>query len=206
MPMPASTVRLEKPKLLIGEGKDEVNFFTALLKRLGIAEVQVEEYGGKPALGAYLKELRTKRPGRRKLQTLAVTRDLDVGMVQDYQSVCSALTNSGLAAPPAPGQFIKGKPSVGVYLFPDNQRPGMLEDLCLDAAAADPALPCVDDFIQCIADRAKRSPVPLAKARMHAWLASQDEPDLRLGEATQKLWWPWNHPAFDALKQFLHDL
>ena len=41
---------LDHPKLLIGEGKDEVSLFDALLNHLAITDVKVEEYGGKEKL------------------------------------------------------------------------------------------------------------------------------------------------------------
>ncbi len=46
----------------------------------------------------------------------------------------------------------------------------------------------------------------MAKARVHAWLASQIEPDKRLGEAAKAGYWPWDSPGFDRLKQFLQAL
>jgi hypothetical protein len=45
--MPSTPQALSKPKLLIGEGKEEVAFFKAFLSHLNITDVQVEEYGGK---------------------------------------------------------------------------------------------------------------------------------------------------------------
>jgi hypothetical protein len=47
--------RISKPKLLIGEGNEEVFFFEALLAHLGINNVNVESYGGKSKLRGYLK-------------------------------------------------------------------------------------------------------------------------------------------------------
>lgn len=37
----------------------------------------------------------------------------------------------------------------------------------------------------------------------HVWLASEVEPEKRLGEAAEAGYWPWTSPAFDALRQFL---
>jgi hypothetical protein len=45
--MSSTPQALSKPKLLIGEGKEEVDFFTAFLNHLNISNVQVEQYGGK---------------------------------------------------------------------------------------------------------------------------------------------------------------
>lgn len=55
--MAVATVALAKPKLLLGEGKDEVRFFNALLAYLGISDIQVVDYGGKTRLKDYLEAL-----------------------------------------------------------------------------------------------------------------------------------------------------
>jgi hypothetical protein len=46
----------------------------------------------------------------------------------------------------------------------------------------------------------------MSKACVHAWLASKERPDKRLGEAAQAGYWPFEHSAFDALSQFLLSL
>ena len=45
-----------------------------------------------------------------------------------------------------------------------------------------------------------------AKARVHAWLAAQPRPDLRLGNAAANGLIDWSSPAFDQLKAFVRDL
>lgn len=52
-------------KMLLGEGHEEVAFFTALLRGLGIRDVQVDHYGGKTKLGVYLDGLREREGTRR---------------------------------------------------------------------------------------------------------------------------------------------
>ena len=61
-------------------------------------------------------------------------------------------------------------------------------------------------YLSCIEQMAGRVPDNLAKARVHAWLASQEKAGLRLGEAAEKGYWPWKSPAFDSIKQFINDL
>lgn len=52
---------LDKPGLLIGEGKDEVTFFEAWLGELGLDDrVQVLEYEGKDKLRSFLTVLRER--------------------------------------------------------------------------------------------------------------------------------------------------
>lgn len=198
-------VRIDKPRLLIGEGDEEVYFFGALLAELKIDDVQVEKIGGKDYLSLYLKELR-RRPGVERLVALGVTRDADIDCADAFAKICGALMANGFAIPSAPGQIQSGLLRVGIFIMPDNRRPGMLEDLCMDSVVADLALPCVDDFFRCVAKAANRSPGNLAKARVQAWLSSQIEPETRLGLAARKRYWPWDAPAFQALIQFVQSL
>ncbi len=205
MPRVRPTPPFTKPKVLIGEGRDEENFFKALVVHLGVTDVQVEEYGGKANLQNYLREFGL-RPGRPNVVGLGITRDADSSVAQAFQSVCTSLRNNGLPAPTASGQIAAGPPRVGVFILPDNRRNGMLEDLCLDAVQTDGAIACVDDYFQCVRRTTARQHTPTAKARVHAWLASQDDPDLRLGEAAQRGFWPWYAVAFQPLVQFLQAL
>jgi hypothetical protein len=47
---PVEPQALNKPKLLVGEGKDEVNFFEALLRHSNVSDVQLEQCEGKTRL------------------------------------------------------------------------------------------------------------------------------------------------------------
>lgn len=201
---PSTPAPLSEKKLLLGEGKDEVNFFIAILKNLGITGVQVEGYGGKHKLGDYLETLAV-RHGFASLVAIGVTRDADASAAAAYESALASLGRAALQRPPALGSFSEGEPRIGVYIFPGCVRAGMLEDLCLASVARDPATPCLDEFIGCI-ESAGCHPNNPSKARVHAWLASRLEPDKRLGEAALKRYWPWDDPAFDPLKTFLRNL
>jgi hypothetical protein len=82
----------------------------------------------------------------------------------------------------------------------------MLEDLCLQSVDDDPGVSCLEDYFNCIQKKANRQPKNLAKAKIHAWLASQNEPDKRLAEAAKAGYWNWDSPAFEPLKQFILSL
>ncbi len=196
---------LSKPKLLIGEGKEEVDFFTAFLAHLYITNVQVEQYGGKQGLPRYLSTL-VVRPGYLDVVSLGITRDADNSAQGAFQSVCNSLHRVSLSVPNQPGEIVGDSPQVSVMILPHGQEKGMLEDLCLAAVKTDPVLQCVDEYFDCVYRTVGREPNNMAKARVHAWLSSQIEPDKRLGEAAKAGYWPWDSPGFDSLKQFLQAL
>src|SRR5262249_31167794 len=136
--LPAQPRPLTKPRLLIGEGDDEVFFFEALVFHLHLDDIHVEKYGGTARLDRYLREL-PLRPGYERLVALGVTRDADADCADTFNRVRGSLAANGFTYPAAPGEIVQALFHVGVFILPDNQRPGMLEDLCLDSIANDPA-------------------------------------------------------------------
>ncbi|MBR8834944.1 MAG: hypothetical protein DSM106950_13130 [Stigonema ocellatum SAG 48.90 = DSM 106950] len=203
--MSSKPTQISKPKLLIGEGSEEVLFFNALLSYLKITDVQVEQYRGKQKLASYLKNL-PKVTGYQQLVSLGITRDADDSAASAFQSVSGSLKGAELPVPSKPREITGNSPQVSVLILPDYQDSGMLEDLCLAAVATDPVMQCVDDYFKCIFNTIERQTKNMAKARVHAWLSAQIEPDKRLGEAANAGYLPWDSPVFDGLKQFLQAL
>jgi hypothetical protein len=203
--MPSTALKFSKPKLLIGEGREEQFFFRAFLAHLNINDVQVEQYGGKSSLPSYLRNLRNI-PGYLEVISLGITRDADDSAQSAFQSVCGSLNSALLPVPSKPGEIIGDSPQVSIMILPDGQNSGMLEDLCLTAIETDPVLQCVDEYFDCVYRTSGRKPNNMAKARVHTWLASQIEPDKRLGEAAKAGYLSWDSSGFDSLKQFLQAL
>ena len=192
---------MDKRCLLIGEGREEVRFFSWLIHQIGLArDFHIEPYEGKNRLRFYLSALKNK-PAIRNLEFLLVTRDADANPASAFQSVVDALQSHGFAAPQEPGTFASGNPHVGVFILPDGKKEGALEDLCLKSVEADRAMPCVEDFFECLRENSVEQSSP-TKARVHAFLASRPDPDLRLGEAAEKGYWDFDHAAFNGLKEF----
>jgi len=203
-PLSASPQAINNPKMLIGEGSEEVYFFRALLQHLQITNIQIEQYGGKNNLRNFLDTL-ILRPGFVNVEAIAITRDADDSATSAFQSVISALQHARLPEPNATHSFTASQPRIGVFILPDGQQNGMLEDLCLASVVADIAMPCVDEFFRCVANNG-RMPGNMSKAKTYAWLSSQAEPDKRLGQAALAGYWDFSHSAFDALNQFLLQL
>ena len=194
--------RVTKKTLLIVEGKEDELFFSALANRLGITKLQVLAIGGKTQLRGNLK---ARPPGFRSVASLGIIRDANSDPHGAFRSVCDALENAGLSVPPAVGEPAGSEPRVIVLILPDGQNPGMLEDVCLQSIQNHPVTPCIDQFFECVGGTAKAPREP-SKARVHAFLSSRETPDLRLGEAAEKGYWPFEDPAFHLIKEFLRKL
>lgn len=215
-------IEITKPKLILGEGKDEVAFFDALLKDLGITDIQPLEYGGRYNMLTGLATI-VDLPGFQTVTAIGITRDADhhetdvqATTPSEAQSAFNSISrilhdsriNLPIPAAPLLKATAEGKPAVSVFILPDCTRPGMLENLCLDSLEASATLKCIDDYLACIAKDSGRSHAihRLAKARINAWIASSEEPDLALGQAAIKGYLDFKHPAFDKLKEFLQAL
>ncbi len=205
--------KIQKPKLLVVEGRDDQFCFEAALRdHLGLTDIQVMPIGGKTLLTRNLTGL-IADPDFATVGSLAVVRDADEttpdatmpAAAQSFQSVCGSLRHANLSCPPAHGQFSDGPPRVGVFIVPNGTDDGMLETLCLHTVSALPEFPCVDAYFQCLQAH-QIAPKNLHKARAHAWLASRPEPDRRVGEAAQAGYWPRDSQAFDDLWAFLRSM
>ena len=94
-------------------------------------------------------------------------------------------------------------PEVTVMIMPGQGRRGALEDLCLEAVVDDPAMTCVDQFFECLQSESISHPKNTPKAKVQTFLASRPHERLRLGEAAEKGYWPWDSEAFEEVKVFL---
>ncbi len=74
---------------------------------------------------------------------------------------------------------------LGVWIMPDNQSTGMLEDFVANMIREDDeVLPYVDDFLAAIPeDRRRYRKVHESKARLHTWLAVSERPGRPMGQA-----------------------
>ena len=196
--------RIEKPKLLLVEGIDEVRLFEALAKNIGAEDVQIRDYQGKGNLRPFLRVL-PRIPGYSELESIAVTRDADDDGDNAAQSARDALGAAGFPVPNSPLESAyDGRLSVRYLIIPHGET-GALEDVCLASVAEDPAMVCVESYFGCIERSALDGPKEkwMSKAKVHAFLSSRENPALRLGEAAERGLWSFDAPAFDPLKSVL---
>ncbi|MCY4366347.1 MAG: hypothetical protein OXE17_09020 [Chloroflexi bacterium] len=204
--MQQRTVTVDLPKQLLVEGRDEAEFFKEFLKYLHIELIQVQGYGGRHNLGNFLKNL-VDVVGFDRVESIGVVQDADLSAQSALESVRGSLRNANLPVPQTYLVPSSGSPATFIFVMPNNSSRGALEDLCADAWSDDPAMHCVDQFIECLKNVNSSPPENrLGKAHAHAFLASRNEPDVRLGIAAQRDYIPWDHPALANLTQFLRDL
>lgn len=180
----------EGPKILLTEGANDCHVILALCKHYNIPETFGLYECGSDNLA--LKRLTGLLATPDKIDTIGIVIDADnPNLVAKWQAVKDRLQKRGVTSipeePEASGTIIPADneyPKVGIWLMPDNQLDGMLEDFCSQIApdaGVNFAEKCVND--------AKENNLTTfieahkTKAVIHTFLAWQNEPGMPLGQA-----------------------
>jgi len=202
------TMRIEKEKLLLVEGKDEIHFFDALLTHININDIQVIEVGGKDNFKNEFPALLLS-PDFSRVKSYGIVRDADDSPDNTFQSITDMLKRHQQPIPTAPGKITSSNSmTIGIYIMPGNSEEGMLEDLCLKTVSNHPVLACVDEYMICLQNNLKRENLPRtpAKAKMHAFLAGMSKFKPDLGTAAKKGYFNLDSEILNNVKLFLQEL
>ena len=204
------------PIQLVVEGVSALYFFRALLRRMNIInQIQIQDFGGKDELEDFLLALKSMSDFN-TVVSIGIVRDADNNPSAAFDSVCSALRDVELYQPSQPEKFEGANPRIGVLILPNANECGMLETLCLQSVSNDPAIKCIEDYLDCLRSNCLQEPIDeshnIYKAQVQVFLASRTflSPKRRniwlLGQAADKGDWQWDSPAFDHVKLFLTSL
>ena len=210
--------------LLLVEGSDDEVFFKKLMQHMQIDdEIHIVPYGGKTKLSSYLLAILndTNYPNNRK--HIGIVRDSDRNS-NAFDSVTSALEfankNRGtvhkFSIPTAAQTRSAEAPYVSVLTLPPDEQ-GTLEDVVMDALKADPIMPCVESYFECLTPLMTNvSEERRSKSRLSVFVSGKvidlDEASNRdskrkfLREAVAMNWWKpelWKHPKLKPIEDFL---
>ncbi len=199
-------IQITQPTVLVVEGPgDDKLFFERLLEIMQIRNVDVVPMDGTSGLDGVLEILAKEAFVTKKVRSIGIIRDANTNRQRTIKDVREALHKHGLAVPEDEMVPVGTHPQVCFLLMPGKGKHGMLEDLCLESVGDDPAMPCVKEYFDCL--KRKSVPLPprkeLSKEKVHAYLSSKPDPSVALGRAATHDYWPWHHPAFEEVKQFL---
>jgi len=198
------SIKIYQKKILAVEGKDEVNYFEALLKCVGISDVQIIDVAGRGNYGKIIPALiRTK--GFSEVIALAIVCDADKDANAAFESIRNILVKLSLEPPDRGNMFSSGNPKIGIFIMPGNSEAGMLEDLCLRTVGDHPAMGCVEAFMECIL-RFGDPPKNPAKAKAQVFLAAMPDIANCVGIGAQKGCWNFDSLELNELKSFLANL
>lgn len=195
-------------KLLLVEGKDECHFFKALLKSMNIEHIQCQDIGGVSKFKTELNLVRATQ-GFEDVTHIGLVRDAEKHAAQSaFQSICSILEECGFPVLKSLDDpfACSDKLRIGLFIMPDNQQKGMLEDLCLQSIAGTDEERCIEAFIECSQQtlaKEDKEKFNSAKARVQSYLACQVPLVNSLGLGAQKHHWDFSKPCFNKIKEFL---
>ncbi|MBC7362506.1 MAG: hypothetical protein H5U06_09545 [Candidatus Aminicenantes bacterium] len=208
----AKKLYFTKPFLLIVEGNDDKNFFEALINFLAKNQqpeiknqFEVFKLDGKKRLTEKLMAVKNT-PGFNNLKAIGIILDSNSHPERTLQSIQTSLKKVGFPSPKSEMEIIGEKPKISVLLIPGSDKPGELEDLCLEAISKDTAMKCVEVFFACLSDRRIVISKKKSKAICQVFLASRKDLAHEIGVAAQKSILPFEDPVFNKVKNFIMNL
>ena len=199
-------VELIKSKQLLVEGKHALIFFESFIQNLDLMDaIQVHDFNGNTTLKQFLLQFSVSPGFGDIVKTIGVIRDAETNYKAAFQSVVDALKNAGLPTPKKVAEMLDTDPRVGVFILPGSMANGMLETLCLQSVVDDPALTCVDKYLECLKELIL-IPNVHDKARVQVFLASRKRVPNTLGLAARQNIWPWESPHFSKIRSFINSL
>lgn len=196
---------INQPIVILVEGENDRRFLSAFLKHLGYERIQIISVGSKDNFSKGLKAVLGQI---NKIKCLGITRDAEENPESSFQSICSILKNNKLPIPSKPLELEGNNPSVSVLIIPPD-KPGSLETLCLESISSDVSLKCVDEYIKCLELEGlginKFTKAKLDKLKLQSFLASR-RPEIRLGEAAEASFFPFDAESFEVLKFFIKSM
>jgi hypothetical protein len=201
-------IKAEKPNILAVEGKDECNFFTALCGYMDLPPIQIIDMGGKDKFTHRFSNLANSDGFGNIVKNIGFVRDAeDKEAVSAFQSICGVLKSLKLPCPAEANKIVcENGINVSIFIIPDNQASGMLEDLCIKSKKQGPVWECVEAFLKCYQPRISKEKYNPSKARILAYLSTRTPVEKELGLAALRGIWEFDDPCFDPVKHFLRDL
>lgn len=200
--------KIEQESVLAVKGKDEANFFKALLEFLNISNVQIIDVGGKDSFKNKLSGYIQTDGALVKIKRIGFVRDAEKLEAElAFHSICTILQQYAL---PCPKELCKpieqdGK-RVSIFIMPNNNSCGMLEDLCIDSIKDAEIFTCIEHFIKCYIDKIEQDKFNTAKATILAYLSTRTPIVNSMGVAALQNVWDFTNPCFDETKRFLKEL
>jgi hypothetical protein len=200
--------KIEKENVLAVEGNDEKNFFEALLKTMNIPNVQIIDVCGKDNFKNKFPVYMQSEGALKKIKNIGFVRDAEqLEATSAFDSICSVLHKYALPCPTELCKLVEdnGK-KVNVFIMPNNNDCGMLEDLCIAAIKGTDVFTCVECFIKCYETKIEKDKYNLAKAKILAYLSTRTPLVNALGLEAKQSVWDFTKPCFDDIKKFLKEL
>ncbi len=101
MPSQSTLKPIAAPRVLLVEGNDEDRFFSSLIEKTDLEDIQIIPTGGVQKFQRRLPILK-KTPEYNAVQSVGIVRDADNSFTAAFQSICEILQNNGFSPPSEP--------------------------------------------------------------------------------------------------------
>lgn len=209
-------VKEKHPYKLLVEGNDDQHVIWALGGEYKLQENfdVIDCHSVENAIRQFQFRLKT---GSNTTERMAIVLDADLDLSKRWNSLKAILdsTEQYIVPEALPKQGLilfpinPGGMKIGIWIMPDNNLCGMLEDFLLLLAPTDDALLKKADTIlsEIEAEGFQRyKPVHKAKARIHTWLSWQENPGTPMGQAITKQYLSTDKPLCQAFVHWLKEL
>lgn len=175
------------------EGNNDFHVIVNLCEKCGLDNIFDPE--NKETINKLLEGFSVLLKGSGNLKNLGILVDADrdlngrwnqirriIAASGKYEDIPIDMPREGLILSPVDSDDIK----IGVWILPDNNFDGMLEDFILQLIPSDDQLlPLADSVLVALEKRElnRYNPIHRSKAKMHTWLAWQEVPGSPMGKA-----------------------
>lgn len=206
--------------LLLVEGNDDFHVIHSLCKQFYVPVRNLEnpsggEFSVKDCKGIneLLEQIPVLFKSSNPLTTIGIIVDADVNLNSRYASIKNILQDIGFSLPeviPTEGLIVTSeKNKIGVWIMPNNNLNGMLEDfLSFLVPDNDKLLPIIKTNLNEIENQNLNNYLPIhkSKAIIHSWLAIQEDPGTPLGQGITKRYLTTDEETCSLLINWLNDL
>lgn len=206
--------------LLLVEGNDDFHVIHALCKQFKISARNLENpEGGNfsvvdcKGIDELFEQIPIRFKSSQNISTIGIIIDADTNLQSRWATLQKILNETGFKPPkefPESGLIlIEGKLKIGVWIMPNNDLNGMLEDfIAFLVPKDDKLLPIVETTLHSIETEKlqKYSANHRAKAVIHSWLSWQEEPGTPMGLGITKRYLTTDEKTCLHLIQWLTEL
>jgi hypothetical protein len=206
--------KVREDKQLIVEGKKDKFVIAEFMELAGVVwsqgnePIHIEETGGKSKIANVAKEILKSE----LLKKLGIVMDADSDSETAWQSIrnsCIRFFPEIPKAIPESGFWIGDcmTKRLGIWIMPGMKKPGMIEDFLVDCMKHDESTRELWDFANFSTMNSKNHGATyieshLIKAKVHCWLAWQNEPGNQLHQVMEKRFNPQAGSGPDFVKWF----
>lgn len=197
---------------LICEGQDDQHVIKNLMYNHGLAEGDVD-YKAKDGIERLLDTLEEEIKAT-DAERLGIVIDADLDLSKRWAQLVTILTRCGYTdipiAPEPNGTILENGEGqrCGIWLMPDNRLTGILEDFVAALIDEEDDLwPKADTDVEAIPEERRRYKKAFhSKAKIHTWLAWQEQPGTRMGACFKKKYLDPERPQAMAFARWMQRL